>query len=126
MENISGTPRKLTIAGTTFKVPGDFNATMNFSPFETEGIATSGGTMFKMTLRVPTGEGINLICNDDEETLLNNIAQRRDNYSIAVTLASGKTMVTTGKINYENLETEENRASIILIPDRSINAWKKF
>jgi hypothetical protein len=125
--NVSGTPRKLNLAGLPFKVPGDFNATMKFSPFETEGVPTTGGTMFKMTLVSPNAEGIQIIVNPDEAAELTKIAERRDDYQMAVTLADGTTWNTSGKINFaDGVETEENRASIVMIPNKSIGAWKKF
>lgn len=124
--NTSGTLRKLTLDGLPFSVPGDINITVNFSPYETEGVPTTGDTMFKMTLRVPTAEGITVIANAADEQRLAALAERLENFPISMTLASGATYKSTGRINYENYETEECRATIVVIPSKSVNAWTRF
>lgn len=124
--NNSGTPRKVTLDGLSFSVPGDANITLNFSAYETEGIPTTGETMYKMTLRIPTAEGIDLIVNAADEDRLHKLSERLDSFPISITLASGATYKTTGKIKYEKVETQENKATIVVIPNKSVNGWTKF
>ncbi len=126
MGDVSGTPRNIVIDGLSYAVPGDANITLNLSPFETEGIPSSGKTMMKMTVRSPNAEGIPILANPIEQETLRNTAQRLDNYPLSIELADGSQWKTTGKINFDTHETEENRASIMMIPDRSLGAWELF
>ena len=126
MGDNSGTIRKVVIGGTPYDVPADVNATFNRSSFEIEGIPTSGRTMMKMTRRVPTIEGLTLITNTDEVEALTKVAESLANVTLALELADGTTYRTTGKINYENFETEENRSAVQLIPAKTKNAWTPF
>ena len=126
MANNSGTIRKLVLNGVSYDVPADINITINLSSFEIEGIPTSGRTMHKMTRRVPTMEGVVLITNPSEADTLKNLAEGLADITMSVELAGGDTYKATGKINYENFETEENRSSLTLIPGKTKNAWTLF
>ena len=66
MSDISGTVRKVTLNGVTYRIPNDVNMTINLSPYETEGIPSTGKTMFKKVLRMPTIENCILITNPVE------------------------------------------------------------
>ena len=126
MGSTSGTIRKLMLNGIPFRVPGDINVTLNLSPFETEGVPSSGQTMFKMTIRNPMAEGVVLLADPSEQDLLRGFADSLDSFPMSMTLADGSVYRTVGRINFENVETEENRAAIQLIPDRSLGAWELF
>jgi len=126
MSRNSGTIEKFTLNGVTYDVPADINITFNRSSFEIEGVATSGRTMFKMTRRVPTMEGIVLITDASEAEALKDVAESLADATIAVTLVDGTVYRTTGKINYESWETEENRSTITVIPANTKNAWTPF
>ena len=126
MSRNSGTIEKFTLNGVTYDVPADINITFNRSSFEIEGVPTSGRTMFKMTRRVPTMEGIVLITDASEAEALKNVAESLADATIAVTLVDGTVYRTTGKINYESWETEENRSTITVIPAKTKNAWTPF
>jgi len=122
----SGTVRRVTINGATYDVPADINITFNRSSFETEGVPTSGRTMFKMTRRVPTMESVVLMTDPSEAEALRAVAESLADATIAVELADGSTYRTSGKINYENWETEENRSAIVIIPSKVKDAWTPF
>jgi hypothetical protein len=122
----SGTPRKLTLDGVSYDVAADTNITLNLSPFETEGVASSGRTMMKRTKRTQTAEGIPILASPTEQDQLRVLAERLDVFPMAVTLADGAVWRTTGNINFESAETEENRATIMIIPDRSPDGWALF
>ena len=126
MSRNSGTIEKFTVNGVTYDVPADINITFNRSSFEIEGVPTSGRTMFKMTRRVPTMEGIVLITDAEEAEALKDVAESLADATIAVTLIDGTVYRTTGKINYESWETEENRSTITVIPAKTKNAWTPF
>ena len=82
--------------------------------------------MFKMTIRTPTAEGIPIVAEPTEQEDLRTLAARLESFPMSVTLADGSVYRSTGRVNFENVETEENRASMMLIPDRSIDAWELF
>jgi len=126
MSDVSGTPRKVTLDGVPYRVAGDANITLNLSPYETEGVPTSGQTMFKKTVRSPTAESIPIIANPVEQDTIRQLAERLDSYPMSLTLADNSVYTCVGQINFENVETEENRVSIMIIPDRSIGAWQLF
>lgn len=126
MGNTSGTLIKSTLAGVTYDVPMDINLTINFSKFETEGIATSGKTMYKHTLRVPTVESAVFITTPEEAAALRDLAENPADITMSLELADGTVLRGTGRINYENWETEENRSTCTLIPNKTKGAWTVF
>jgi hypothetical protein len=122
----SGTIRSLTIDGVTYDVPADINITFNISSFETEGVPTTGRTMMKKTRRVPTQEGIVVMTSPAEMVALKEKAESLAEKTFSVELADGSIFKTAGEFNYENVETEENRSSIIIIPNKCKDAWTEF
>jgi hypothetical protein len=123
MGNNTGTVNKIVINGVSYDVPADINITFNRSGFTIEGIPTSGKTVMKYTRRVPSMEGVILMTSPGEAEELNSVSENLADITIAVELADGSTYRTTGRINYENLETEENRSAITIIPSKTKNAW---
>ena len=71
-------------------------------------------------------EGITLITDASEAEALKDVAESLADATIAVTLVDGTVYRTTGKINYESWETEENRSTITVIPAKTKNAWTPF
>lgn len=126
MGRTSGTIRKVILDGLPFSPAADVNATLNTSPFETEGVPSSGATMFKMTMRSPNVEGIPILADPVEQDILRQFSERLTSFPMSITLADNSVYRTVGRINFESVETEENRANIMLIPDRSIGAWELF
>ena len=123
---VTGSLRKVVIDGVPFLPAFDTNVTLNLSPIEKEGIATPGRTMFKHTIRSPNAEGVVLVAEPSEQDLLRQTSERLDTYPLTIELANGDIWRTTGQIGFENAETEESRASVMFIPDRSVGAWELF
>ena len=123
---VTGSLRGTVIDGIPFLPAFDTNVTLNLSPIEKEGIPTAGRTAFKHTLRSPNAEGVVVIADATEQELLRQISERLDSYPLTFELANGDIWRTTGQINFENAETEESRATIMFIPDRSRDAWELF
>ena len=126
MGSTSGTLRKVVINGVTYDVPGDANITFNLSSFEVEGMPTSGKTMMKMTRRVPTMDSVPLSTSPEEADELLKVAESISDATIAVEFADGTTYRTSGKISYENFETESNKSTIKIIPAKTKDAWTPF
>lgn len=125
MSNISGTPRKVVLNGVTYDVPADANFTLNLSGYETEGQATSGRTMFKMTKKVKSTDSVTLSTNHDEADELRGLAESLADITMSVEYADGTVYKCSGKINYESFESESNKSMITLIPSDS-DGWTKF
>lgn len=124
-KDIVGTPRKVTLDGTTFDVMSDANFTEMGSQYEKEGIATSGRTMQKRTKRSKTVESVTLACNGDERALLEELDERLDNFPISYENASEDVYRTDGFISFEQRETETFAATITMHPAVG-NQWEAF
>lgn len=126
MGRTSGTLRKLLLNGISYDVPADINVTIHLSPFETEGIPSSGRTMFKMTIKTPLAEGVVLLADPAEQVNLRAFAALLSDSPMSMTFADGTVARGVGRINLENVETEENRVAIQLIPNTALGAWDYF
>jgi hypothetical protein len=125
--SVSGTIRKVTLNGITYDVPADINITFNRSNYETEGMATSGRTLYKKTRRVQTMESVVLITDPSEAEQIEAAANGLADVTMAVELADGTVYRSAGQINYGSFESEENRSNLTLIPNKSSgNPWTPF
>lgn len=123
-KDIAGTLRKVTIDGITYDVMADTNVTETGSAFENEAIPTSGKNMKKMTRRPENRESVVLACNGDERELLRAAADSpRTNIPLSYETAAGDVFRADGWIEFENRETEENRATIQMHPRTE---WDQF
>lgn len=123
MGDVSGSIRKVILDSVTYDVMGDANITEVGGAFENEAIPTSGRTIFKMTKRPENREGVVIACNGAERELLKELSERFTVFSLSYQTAAGDIYRTVGKIEFENRETEENRATIQLLPD---GPWEAF
>lgn len=123
MADVSGTIRKLTLDGITFDVMADTNISETGGPFENENIPTSGRNIRKMTRRPENREGVVVGANGAERQTLRTLSQRTDNFPMSYTTAGADVYRAQGGIEFENRETEENRASLQLLP---IGEWAPF
>lgn len=123
MSNITGSLRKVTLDGVTYRVMADANIDEIGSGFETSGVPTSGGTMFKKMRRVQERTGVVLACNGMERDQLKALSDRLTTYPMSYETASGDVFRATGMIEFEKRETEEGKASIKMIPE---GEWQSF
>lgn len=121
----TGTPRKITLDGTTFDVMADANLSEKGSSNENEYIPTSGRTMKKMTKRSKSVEGVTIACNADEREILEELDGRQEPFPLSYELASGDVYRAKGHIAFETRETEENRATVQIHPTDG-NQWEAF
>lgn len=126
MGEASGTVRSIAIDGLPFRAAMDINVTLNQSPYENEAVPTTGKSMLKKTLRSPNAESIVLIVNPSEQDVLREFSERIDPFPLSQEWADGSVWRTVGWINFENVESQENRASVTFIPDRALGAWELF
>jgi hypothetical protein len=73
--DVSGTIRKVTIAGVTYRALGDTNINLVPQAYKNEMVPTSGGNMLKKTKQVRTVTGVTLACNATEVEALRVIAE---------------------------------------------------
>jgi len=116
MADIAGALRKVTLDGITFDVFTDSNVKEVGSGWENSAIPTSGRTMRKMVKRVEEREGVVVACNGAERAVLKELSERQSDYPMSYETASGDTFTAQGFIEFESRETEENRATLKLIP----------
>ncbi len=125
-EDIAGTLRALQLDGASFNMPADIDMAESVEQ-ETEGMPTTGDTMFKVLLKVPIREGVVVSCNDDDWEVLQSLARRAKQnlpaYPCSYTSAAGSSYMGDAHINIESRQTAENKATITLIPK---NTWSAF
>ncbi len=118
-----GTIRKAVLNGISFDVMADSNVTFNRSKYEREGIPTSGRTLQKMTKRVQTIEGLTLGVTPAEMESLKDISDGLADVTMSLELADTSTYKASGRVFFENYESENGQASVTLIPT---NDWTAF
>lgn len=120
---ISGTPRKVVLDGITFNVFADTNISEIGSAYMNENVPTSGNNIIKKTRRSQNREGVVVAADGGERELLKDLSERTEVFPISYELASGDIFRASGIIEFENRETEENRAAITLLPE---GIWTLF
>ena len=73
--DISGTIRRVTVAGVTYRALGDTNLNLVPQAYKNEMVPTSGGNMLKKTKQVRTLTGVTLACNATEVEALRALAE---------------------------------------------------
>jgi len=123
--DVAGTIKKVVLDGLSYDALGDTNISEVHSKFENEGVPTSGRTIQKKIRRVPLRENVVVAANGAEADRLTELSERTGNYPMSYETASGDVYRTTGFIEFENRETEENRATLKLIPSDT-DGWTPF
>ena len=123
MGDVTGTPLKVILDGTTFDVMADTNITETGSQFEISAVPTSGRNMKKMVRRPESRESVVLACNGDEREVLKELAERIEDFPMSYETAAGDVYRCAGFIEFENRETEESRATIQMLPR---DKWESF
>lgn len=123
MGDVSGSIKKVTLNGVTFDVMGDANVSEVGSGVSNEMIPTSGRMVRKTTKRVQAREGVVLACNGSERELLKALSESSEDFPMSYETAGGDTYRATGVIEFESRETEENRATVTLLPR---GEWSTF
>jgi hypothetical protein len=121
--NVVGTPRKVTLDGTTFDVFADTNIKEIGSSHKNEAVPTSGRNMRKMVKQAEVRDSITLVANAEERDILRSLAEGLDDFPMSYELANGDIYTAIGFIEFENRETETNKATIQMIPR---NSWDQM
>ena len=122
-KDTSGSIIKLLLDGVSYDVLASSNFSEVHSKFENDSIPTSGGNSRKMTRRATNREGVEVKANGAEVAGLVALADGSADFPISYTTAAGDVYRTTGWIEFENRETEDNKASLKLFPRKD---WSSF
>ncbi|MCP4745035.1 MAG: hypothetical protein GY874_02685 [Desulfobacteraceae bacterium] len=123
MSDVTGTIRKVVLDGITFDAMGAANIKETGSGWENDVIVTSGRNIRKMTKRAETREGIDIAANGTERELLQELAERMDDFPMSYETAAGDVYRCVGWIEFEARETEESKATIKMFPR---DTWESF
>ena len=119
----SGSILKLTLSGITFDVMADSNFNQTGSQTENDRIPTSGNSFPKKTKRIMKVESVVIKADPSTRNFLESLADAIKDFSMSYKTADGSVFRAKGSINYENVESEENRATIQLHPNAK---WEPF
>lgn len=115
--DVSGSIRKFTVEGISFRVMADANVSRRPTAVENTMIPTSGAAMQKKMKVTPSMEGVVLGVNGDEMESLKSFAEGMELIKVTIEMANGDQYRCTGQIEIEAHESEENRATVTVHPD---------
>lgn len=119
----SGSLTKVVINGITYNVAGDANAAK--TPTKTkEAVPHSGGNQIKIMKQHGNVESLTLIVSPTEYQQLETVRDLLTAAPLSYTLADGSVWTTSGHINLDNHESEENRCDVTMIPENGL--WDLF
>lgn len=118
-----GTLKKAVIDGETFNVAADGKFDFTLGQYETEGQATTGETLFKMTKRPENMEGLELQGTPAMLERLRPKVNSLADVTLAVTTIDGSTYRGTGRITADKWDSSTGKVSVNLIP---AGEWTAF
>lgn len=116
MAAVGGSIEEVTLSGRSFAVAADAEAQRKLGGFENEVMANGNGTARLIKTRVPLSiDGLTIEVDDDrgDQEFLQELANRNDFYTIAITYASGATYQGTAQITGENPASSQNATAAI-------------
>jgi hypothetical protein len=122
-KDVTGSIRKFTVEGISYRVAADANVKRRPINVENTMIATSGKAMQQKKRMVPQAEGLDLILNADEAESLKSFAEGLDLVKVSYETAAGDVYRCTGQINLDGHESETGKASVTVQP---VEDWTMF
>jgi len=101
MPAVAGSIESVTLDGRNFAVAADADASRFMGGFTNEQEANGDGSTRQVKTRQPWkigGVSVEVDDSNDDDTFLQDLMDRTDNYPISVSLASGETYQGTGQI----------------------------
>jgi hypothetical protein len=123
MPDVGGSIRNVTLDGVSYRTSAATNIKEVGSAYENSLIVTSGGNMLKKMKRAEEREGVELEVNGKERDDLRTLADRTEPFPMSYETAAGDIYRATGWIEFESRETEENKATVKLLPQ---GEWESF
>lgn len=126
MGDTAGTPKKVTLDGTTFDVMGDANFSDSSHQYENEAIPTSGRAIYKKTKKAVMTESVDIATNFEEYQIIVGLNDAIDDFDMSWEDVEGNVYRGKGFINIESpKETETNKTGLTLsITDA--DGWAAF
>lgn len=118
-----GTLKSITLDGVTFPIAADGKAEIPASSFEVEAQATSGDTMFKLTKRPQSIEGVELQGPEKMLEQLRGKANSLADITMALATVGGSVYRGTGRVHADKWATDTGRITVNLLP---IGEWTVF
>jgi hypothetical protein len=122
-KDVYGTPIKLTLGGTTFRVAADADPKDGKPSIKNEGEQTTGGLFRKMTAQDEAAESWTLKVNGDELSQLKAIAESSDDITMSYETRAGDVYRATGFIDYDGRQQASGKVELKLFPR---NGWTPF
>jgi len=116
MAAVGGSIEEVTLSGRSFAVAADAEAQRKLGGFENEVMANGNGTARLVKTRVPLSiDGLTIEVDDDrgDQEFLQELANRNDFFTVAITYASGSTYQGTAQITGENPTSSQNATAAI-------------
>ena len=120
---VAGSGKKLTLDGTTFRLPADAEINTKFGDFDSEVIATSGEGLRKMTKRPQMADGVDVVVDAAEKELLITLSERTDAYPLSYKDASDDLYTSKGGISIDDSSIQDGKVTIKILP---IQKWEIF
>lgn len=124
-KDISGSIRKLVLAGVTFDVVADADLSEVGSQYENTAIQTSGRALRKMVRRTQSVDNVKIACNGAEKDMLKSYADKTDIITMCYQTADGSQFKTQGFIEFKSRTTADMTAEVTMIPTAR-NGWESF
>jgi hypothetical protein len=121
--SVAGSVRKFTIEGISYDVAADANISRKPTKVDNDMIPTSGVGMRKITRVTPKAEAIDLLVNSEEMEQIKSFAEDLENVKVDIETADGTVHRCVGAIQVDAHETEENKATVVVLPE---DDWTTF
>jgi hypothetical protein len=119
--NVVGTVLRFTADGNTFSVAADADLTHGKPKYTKTALPGSGKVMIQMTRQDQNVGGLTVQVDADELGILQELADRREKYSLSYTTAAERVYRGVGHLTFETASTANGTVEITLIVDE--NGW---
>ena len=119
----SGSIRSVTLAGIPYNVAADANINNLMTEYETSRIPTSGQSMKKMMRRIAQAESVVLVLDGTDRENLRQTAEAVADIEMSYETLAGDLYTSTGSINVEGWESEDNRVTVVMQPNEGWTAY---
>jgi hypothetical protein len=121
--SVSGSSKKLTLDGVTFRLPMDADINIKFGDYESDLISTSGEAIRKMTKRPQMADGVDVSVDAAEKALLIALSNRTDAFTIAYKDAANVLHTSRGGISIDDSSSQDGKVTIKILP---LDKWEIF
>lgn len=116
MAAVGGSIESLTLDGRNFAVAADADTGRQMGGFTNEHMANGDGSTRLIKTRTPwkiSGLAVEIDDSIDDDTFIQDLMDRTDNFPVSVTMASGETYQGTGQITGDGETSSQNQTKAI-------------